>query len=527
MAEEDYRTAKKNFLVVFSHPKEESLGNALKEAVIKGLKKSNTAAEIRIQDLYREQFDPLLHDIEENDRDQVTIKMKENIVWADGIVFVTPLWWANIPAMLKGYFDRIFTEHFAFQYNQAAMPVGLLKNKKAILIGTCDTPSLLARFSKTTLGFKSIIRGVLKLSGIKNSRLILFGSVLTSTEEKRKKWIARVEAAGEAFARPDTPLTKVKRGIVTMIRAVRLPLFSFVFGSVLLGSAIGSSIARDFNWARFMIAIFLGLMCHAAVSFSNEVADEKADEINVNRTMFNGGTGLLSEGLITKRTLNWGWIITSWLGLIIAAVLVLQFRYHWLLFLGIAVGLFLGLEYSFYPLRFSRIGLGEIAAFIGYGVPMMLVGLVSQVENPAVNQVASGFRFYLLSLPISLSVFVTLCLTQIPDTDADREAGKRSISVLLQPKNVMILSALVLLVCAIFCFGLVLLGILPLKYSIAISIFPLLTSGVIIKNLSAYEIPAGMKMINIMGMSVTTTVLCGIIPAVYFFNNPVQVTLLK
>ncbi len=312
-----------------------------------------------------------------------------------------------------------------------------------------------------------------------------------------------------------------------MIRAVRLPLFSFVFGSVLLGSAIGSSIARDFNWGGFVLAIFLGLMCHIAVSYSNEVADERADEINPNRTLLNGGTGLMAEGLITKRILDRGWITASLLGLFIAGLLVLQFGYHWLLFLGIAVGLFLGLEYSFYPLRFSRIGLGEIAAFIGYGVPMMLVGLVSQVENPAMDQVASGFRFYLLSLPISLSVFVTLCLTQIPDTDADREAGKRSISVLLQPKNVMILSVLILLLCVLFCFGLVLLGILPLIYSIAISIFPLLTSGLIIKNLDAYEIPAGMKMINIMGMSATTTVLCGIIPAVYFFNNPVQVNLLN
>ena len=527
MVEKDAKSTKKNFLVVFSHPKGESLGNALKEAVIRGLKKSNTAAEIRIQDLYKEQFDPLLHDIEENDKDQATVEMKGNVVWADGIVFVTPLWWANIPAMLKGYFDRIFTEHFAFQYNQAAIPVGLLKNKKAILIGTCDTPSLLARFSKTSLGFKSVIRGVLKLSGIKDSRFILFGSVMTSTEEKRKKWIKKAEIAGEAFARPDTLLTKAKKRIGTLIRAARLPLFSFVFGSVLLGSAIGSSIDRDFNWGGFLIAIFLGFMCHTAVSFSNEVADEKADKINVNRTMFNGGTGLLAEGLITKRTLNRGWVITSWLGLILAALLVLQFGYHWLLFLGTAVGLFLGLEYSFYPLRFSRIGLGEIVAFIGYGVPMMLVGLVSQVENPAVDQIASGFRFYLLSLPISLSVFVTLCLTQIPDTDADREAGKRSISVLLRPKNVMILSVFVLFFCVLFCFGLVLFGILPLKYSIAISIFPLLTGGVILKNLNAYEIPAGMKMINIMGMSVTTTVLCGIIPAVYFFNNPVQVNLLK
>lgn len=146
---------------------------------------------------------------------------------------------------------------------------------------------------------------------------------------------------------------------------------------------------------------------------------------------------------------------------------------------------------------------------------------------PAVNQVASGFRFYILSLPISLSVFVTLSLTQIPDTDADKEVGKRSISVLMLPKNIMILSALVLFLCVLFCFGLFLLGILPIKYSIATSLFPLLTSGMIIKNINAYEILAGMKMINIMGMSATTTVLCGIIPAVYFFNNPVQALFLK
>lgn len=99
--------------------------------------------------------------------------------------------------------------------------------------------------------------------------------------------------------------------------------------------------------------------------------------------------------------------------------------------------------------------------------------------------------------------------------------------MLLLPKNVMILSSTVLFLCIFFCFGLVPLGILPLKYSIIISIFPLLTGVVIIKNLSTYKIPAGMKMINIMGMSVTTTVLCGIVPAVYFFNNAVEVNLLK
>ncbi len=521
----DIRTDQKNILVVFSHPKEDSLAYAIRETVIKGLKKSD--AEVRVQDLYREKFNPLLYDIKENDKDPVTMKMKENVVWADGIVFITPLWWASIPAMLKGYFDRIFTEHFAFQYNQAGIPVGLLKNKKAVLIGTCDTPSLLAKFSKTSLGFKSVIRGVLKLSGIKDAKFVLFGSVLSSTEEKREKWIEKALAIGEKFALPDNLIRKIRKRVFPLIKAARLPLYSFVFSSVLLGSAIGASVSQKFNWGGFGLAIFLGFLCHTVVSYSNEVADEKADKINVNRTIFNGGTGLIAEGLITKRTLNLGWIITSLLSLFIATLMVLRFNYHWLLLMGIAVGLFLGLQYSFYPLRLSRIGLGEIAAFIGYGVPMMLVGLAFQVENYMVNQVTSGFRFYLLSLPVSLSVFTTLCLTQIPDTDADKETGKRSISVLLQPKNVMILSATVLFLCIILFLGFALLGILPLKYAIIISVFPLLTGGVILKNFDAYKVPAGMKMINIMWMSATTTVLCGIVPAVYFFSNPVQVNLLK
>ncbi|HDZ27555.1 MAG TPA: flavodoxin family protein, partial [Candidatus Aminicenantes bacterium] len=233
MTGEDIRADQKKFLVVFSHPKENSLAYAIREAVIKGLKKIR--AEVRVQDLYREKFNPLLYDIDENEKDQVTVKMKEDVVWADGIVFIAPLWWASIPAMLKGYFDRIFTEHFAFQYNQAGIPVGLLKNKKAVLIGTCDTPPLLAKFSKTSLGFKSVIRGVLKLSGIKDSKFILFGSVMNSTEKKRKKWIKRAIAIGEKFARPDSLIRKMNKRIFLLIRAIRLPLYSFVFTSILLG----------------------------------------------------------------------------------------------------------------------------------------------------------------------------------------------------------------------------------------------------------------------------------------------------
>jgi len=511
---------RKKILVVLSHPRENSLTHAIKDAVIRGLKKSN--AEIKTQELYKEQFNPLFYDREENDKDKVTIQMKENVRWADGIVFVAPLWWASIPAMLKGYFDRIFTEDFSFKYNQAGMPEGLLENKKALLIGTCDTPRLFASLTGTTLGFKSVIKGILKFNGIKDSRFKLFGSVIKSTVKKRAKWIEKLERIGLEFAAPDRAMRVFKQKLSTFIKAVRLPLFSFVFGSVLLGAAIGVSTAGGVSWFGLALSFFIGFLAHTAASFSNEVADESTDRINLNRTIFNGGTGLLAKGLISKNELNMGWIISAGLALFIPIILVFLYQYHGLLIVGMAVVLLLGIGYSFPPFRFSRRGLGEIAALIAYGAPMMLLGFILQADKGVVDRVITGYRFYLISLPLALSVFVTLCLTQVPDTEADKKAGKKSISVIMGPKNVLIFSALVLLSCVFLFIGFIPMSILPLKYCLIASAFPLITGIFIFTHLDAYKIPAGMTMINIMGMSATSAVLSGVVPAVYFFSIPAR-----
>ena len=518
-------TNTKRILIVYSHPKENSLNHGIKEAVIKGLKKSNV--EVRFQDLYKEKFDPLIYDREENDKDKVTIQMKKNVRWAEWIVFIAPMWWATVPAMLKGYFDRVFTEDFSFKYNQAGMPEGLLENKKALLIGTCDTPPLILKLSGGTMGFKSIIKRVLKLCGLKDSKFTLFGSVLNSTEQKRNKWIERAEKIGEKLGKPESALPIIKQNLVSIIKAVRLQLYSFVFCSVLLGAAIGASISSGFSWPGLLLAAFIGLLAHTAVSFSNEIADESIDKINLNRTMFSGGTGLMAKGLITKNVLNLGWIISSVLALVIPAIMVFLFQFHWLLIFSLALALFLGLEYSFPPFRLSRISFGEVAAFLAYGAPLMIVGVTLQVDKAVVNLIIANYRFYLLALPVSLSVFATLCLTQIPDTDADKKNGKKSISVILGPKSVLILSAIVLLICVFFFISFVLLKILTLKYFLIASILPVLTVVIILTNLDAYKIPAGMTMINIMGMSVTSTVLCAVVPAVYFFNNLNRINLFK
>jgi NAD(P)H dehydrogenase (quinone) len=504
----------KKILIVYSHPKEGSLNHSIKEAVIRGLKKFDV--DVRVQDLYKDKFNPLLRDREENDKDKLIIQMKKNVTWAEWLIFIAPMWWAHVPAMLKGYFDRVFTEDFSFKYNQAGMPVGLLENKKALLVATCDTPPLLLKLSGGTRGLKSVLKGILRLCGIKGSKFKLFGSALKSSKEKRGKWIRKAEKIGENIGKPEGAAVKLKRKLVSLIKAARIRLYSFVFCSILLGAAFGASIDRDFNWFWFAIAAFIGLLAHAAVSLANEVADEDTDKINANRTMFNGGTGLLAKGLITRDALNMGWIISCVTAILIASLLVFVFQFHWVLFFSLTLVLFLGLEYSLPPLRLSRIGLGEIAAFLAYGAPLMIVGLALQVEKSVVNQLIADYRFYLLSLPVSLSVFVTMCLTQIPDTDADKSTGKKSISVLLGPQKVLVIAVIVLSICVSSFVVFFLLKIVSLKYSLIAAILPITTAVIILANLDAYKIPAGIRMINIMGMSVTSTVYCTVVPAIYF-----------
>ena len=521
-----HETAAKKILIIYAHPRKTSLNNAVKESVIRGLKKFEV--DIRVQDLYKEAFDPVLVDIKADEKKEIIIKMKENIRWADWLLFIAPMWWANTPAILKGYFDRIFTENFAFRYTPAGIPEGLLGDKKALLLGTCDTPPLILRLAGRTSGFKSVIKGVLRLCGVKDAKYLIFGSVLNSSKAKRVRWLKRTEKIGERISRPQRALFTRKRMLTALLKAMRLPLYSFVFFPIMLGASVGASSAKMFNLLGFVLATLIGIFAHAAVSFSNEAADELIDRNNSNRTMFSGGTGLLAKGYISKRALNIGWIISSTLALLISAALVFIFQYHYLLIVSLGLGLTLGLGYNFKPLQLSRKGLGEFAAFIAYGVPLLMVGVVLQsIEKDFLVQIIDSYRFYLLALPVSISITVTLCLTQIPDIDADISQGKRSVAVLIGPKKVMFLSAYLQSFGVLSFVSFVPLHILPWVYALIASLLPGYTLLKILTKKDSYKEPAGMAMTGIMGISVISSISSALVPTVYFLARHQTISLFR
>ena len=186
----------KKILIINGHPDKESLCFALAESYKKG---ADTAADCKLVHLIDLKFNPILtygyRKISELELDLV--KMQAEILAADHLVFVYPNWWATMPALLKGFIDRIFVPNFAFKYREnSPFWDKLLKGKTARIIVTMDTPKWYYWLINRSAGHNAMRIGVLEFCGIKPVKISVFTPVKSSDEAKRKKWLAEAEELG-------------------------------------------------------------------------------------------------------------------------------------------------------------------------------------------------------------------------------------------------------------------------------------------------------------------------------------------
>lgn len=127
-----------NYLLIYAHPNAQSLNGQLKQGIEAHLNK--TQQEVIVRDLYQLNFNPVLssEDISGQRKGKVAQEVRteqEFIEWADILLIIHPIWWTGLPAILKGYIDRVFSYGFAYRYDQGIQK-GLLKGKQAIIINT-------------------------------------------------------------------------------------------------------------------------------------------------------------------------------------------------------------------------------------------------------------------------------------------------------------------------------------------------------------------------------------------------------
>ncbi|MCH4169246.1 MAG: NAD(P)H-dependent oxidoreductase [Streptococcaceae bacterium] len=181
-----------NILVIYTYPNHEGFNHAIKEAVINNIEASH---QLKIIDLYEENFNPVLffdadHKRRYLDLNQEMREYREAIEWSDFIIFIFPIWWSSMPAILKGFIDRVFAKGFAYRY-KGLIPIGLLKNKKAWIINTHDSPLLYAELFQKDYG-RVLSKQILKMCGISTFKHSSLSYVRGSSEKKRKKFLTRL-----------------------------------------------------------------------------------------------------------------------------------------------------------------------------------------------------------------------------------------------------------------------------------------------------------------------------------------------
>jgi len=125
-------------LIVYAHPNPASLNHFFKQVVVETLENLNQ--EIVVRDLNEINFNPVLSLDDMNGQRMGHVaadvsKEQDFITWSDRIIFVYPIWWTGMPAIMKGYIDRVFSYGFAYRYDEGIQK-GLFTGKKAIIINS-------------------------------------------------------------------------------------------------------------------------------------------------------------------------------------------------------------------------------------------------------------------------------------------------------------------------------------------------------------------------------------------------------
>ena len=183
-------------LIIYTHLNPDSFTKAVADEVkrVSELK----GHQIKVVDLYVDGFDPVLQfpDIQYSfmggDAPNDVESYQELITWADHLTFVYPLWWQQMPAMLKGFIDRVFTNGFAYMVGQNG-PEGMLAEKSVQLIINSGTPNEMLE----SMGFQAALlkvneEGIFKFCGMRVNSTF-FGNITMSTDSERKEYLKRID----------------------------------------------------------------------------------------------------------------------------------------------------------------------------------------------------------------------------------------------------------------------------------------------------------------------------------------------
>jgi NAD(P)H dehydrogenase (quinone) len=183
--------------IVVGHPVRGSFCEALGEAYRSGAEKAGHQTQLFV--LARMKFDAILR---EGYRRPQPLEPDLLVAWralrtCNHMVFVFPLWCGDMPAILKGFIERVMQpDLLEIQADQGKAGWKIFDGKSARVIMTTGMPGWLYRWYFAALALKLLRRNILHFTGVRPVRSTIFGMIEAAGDKKRKQWLREVKALG-------------------------------------------------------------------------------------------------------------------------------------------------------------------------------------------------------------------------------------------------------------------------------------------------------------------------------------------
>lgn len=185
-------------VIVYSHPYEKSYNHAILESAIEGCRKNGH--EVDVMDLYKDHFNPvmdindLLGFVKHYQVDPQSKDYGERIKDADHLVLIFPIWWGIMPAIMKGFIDKVVAPGSFYDYNddKVTMHTTINPDIKVTIITTMNTEKerYKSYFGNAIEG--ALIRGTFNTVGIDKVEWKSLNMVKEVSMEQRKQWLEEV-----------------------------------------------------------------------------------------------------------------------------------------------------------------------------------------------------------------------------------------------------------------------------------------------------------------------------------------------
>ncbi len=179
-----------NTIIIYAHPYQKSFNHAVLEEL-----KQKISTSIEVIDLYQDDFDPSYSTAElalfskGKTQDARVVEYQHKMQAAQRLIIVCPIWWNDIPAIVKGFVDKVFKVHLFYENTNHGVKGKLTNIEEVLVLTTSNSPTWYLKYFGGNAIQSVLLNATFKQLGVKKRRWYNLGNIKKISMAKRTAWL--------------------------------------------------------------------------------------------------------------------------------------------------------------------------------------------------------------------------------------------------------------------------------------------------------------------------------------------------